>query len=89
MNKYPMHNIHIEYDGIQCECYLSKSKIKKAVFNYIYGALDAEYRKDLLKYNVRIYVSWDYDWDEPAIYIPMYADYIGDLIGLGKYLGWR
>lgn len=22
-------------------------------------------------------------------YIPMYADYIGDLIGLGKYLGWR
>ena len=24
-----------------------------------------------------------------AVYIPMYADYIGDLIGLGKYLGWR
>lgn len=21
--------------------------------------------------------------------IPMYADYIGDLIGLGKYLGWE
>ena len=28
-------------------------------------------------------------WHEPAVYIPMYADYIGDMIGLGEYLGWR
>lgn len=93
MCKYPMYNIYIDYDGIQCGCYLSKSKIKKAVFNYIYGALNPEYRKDLLKYNVKINVYWFYEREEPVVYIPSFLDdtgeCIGDLIGLGKYLDWR
>lgn len=39
MKKYPISNIYIDYDGIQCECYLSKNRIKKAAYNCIYGAL--------------------------------------------------
>ena len=89
MCKYPMHNIYIDYDGIQCECYLSKCKIKKAVFNYIYGVLNADYRKDLLKYNVRINVYWHYGWNEPVIQIPEFGSYIGDMVGLAHYFGWR
>lgn len=89
MKKYPIRNIYIDYDGIQCECYLSRNRIKKAVYNCIYGALGSDYIKDLAKYNVKVSVCWNYDWDEPAVYIPMYADYTSDLIGLGKYLGWR
>lgn len=34
-------------------------------------------------------VYWHYGWREPVLYIPMYDNYIGGLIGLGKYLGWR
>ena len=93
MCKYPMCNIYIEYDGIQCECYLSKNKIKKAVYNCVYGGLGNNYIKSLGKYNVRIYVSWHYGWDEPVVYIPAYVDDKGECvanqIGLGKYLGWR
>lgn len=89
MKKYPIRNIYIDYDGIQCECYLSKNRIKKAVYNCIYGALGGDYIKDLVKYNVKVSVRWYYGWDEPVVYIPMYADYIGYLIGLGEYLGWR
>lgn len=81
MKRYPIRNIYIDYDGIQCECYLSKNRIKKAAYNCIYG----NYIKDLVKYNVKVSVCWHYDWDEPAVYIPMYEGYIG----LGKYLGWR
>lgn len=29
MKRYPISNIDIDYDGIQCECYLSKNRIKK------------------------------------------------------------
>lgn len=29
MKKYPISNIYIDYDGIQCECYLSKNRIKE------------------------------------------------------------
>lgn len=29
MKKYPIGNIYIDYDGIQCECYVSKNKLKK------------------------------------------------------------
>lgn len=72
MKRYPINNIDIDYDGIQLECYLSKSRIKKAAYNCVY---------------------WHYGWDEPVVYIPSYVDVIGecigDLIGLGKYLGWR
>ena len=89
MKRYPTSNIYIDYDGIQCECYLSKNRIKKAVYNCIYGALGSDYIKDLVKYNVKVSVCWHYDWDEPVVNIPMYADYIGDMIGLGKYFGWR
>lgn len=38
-------------------------------------------------------IQIDYGWNEPVVYIPSYVDdigeCIGDLIGLGKYLGWR
>lgn len=89
MKRYPISNIYIDYDGIQCECYLSRNRIKKAVYNCVYGALGGSYIKDLVKYNVKLSVYWHYGWDEPVVYIPMYADYTGDVIGLGKYLGWR
>lgn len=89
MKRYSISNIYIDYDGIQCECYLSKNRIKKAVYNCIYGGLGTDYIKDLVKYSVKVSVYWDYGWGEPVLYIPMYASYIGDLIGLGKYLGWR
>lgn len=39
MKRYPISNIDIDYDGIQCECYLSKNRIKKAVYNCVYGVL--------------------------------------------------
>lgn len=89
MKRYPIRNIQIDYDGIQVECYLSKSRIKKAVYNCVYGALGADYIKDLAKYNVKVIVYWHYGLDEPVVYIPLHVDGIGDLIGLGKYLGWR
>lgn len=89
MKKYPIRNIYIDYDGIQCECYLSKSKIKRAAYDCIYGNLGADYKKHLAKYNVKVSVYWHYGWDEPIVCIPTYDNYIGDLIGLGKYLGWR
>lgn len=82
MKRYPINNIDIDYDGIQFACHLSKNRIKKAA-----------YIKDLAKYNVKVRVYWHYGWDEPVVYIPSYVDVIGecigDLIGLGKYLGWR
>lgn len=93
MKKYPISNILIDYDGIQDECYLSKNEIKKAVYNCVYGALGTDYIKDLAKHNVKVKVYWHYGWEEPCVYIPSYIDggveCIGDLIGLGKYLGWR
>lgn len=90
MKRYPIRNIHIDYYGIQCECecYLSKNRIKKAAYNCVYGGLGGDYIKDLVKYNVKVNVCWHYGWNEPVVYIPMYDDYIGDMIGLGKYLGW-
>lgn len=39
MKRYSISNIYIDYDGIQCKCYLSKNRIKKAVYNCIYGGL--------------------------------------------------
>ena len=84
MKKYPISNIDIDYDGIQCECYLSKNRIKKAVYNCVYGAFGG-YVKDLAKYNVKVRVYWHYGWNEPVVYIPPYVG----VIGLGEYLGWR
>lgn len=93
MKRYPINNIDIDYDGIQFACHLSKNRIKKAAYNCVYGALGTDYIKDLAKYNVKVRVYWHYGWDEPVVYIPSYVDgigeCIGDLIGLGKYLGWR
>lgn len=89
MKRYSTSNIYIDYDGIQCECYLSKKRIKKAVYNCVYGALGADYIKHLEKYDVKASVYWHYGWCEPVLHIPMYDNYIGGLIGLGKYLGWR
>ena len=88
MKRYSISNIYIDYDGIQCECYLFKNKIKKAVYNCIYGALGGDYIKDLVQYNVKVSVYWHYGWSEPVVYIQMYAGYIVNMIGLGKYLGW-
>lgn len=89
MKRYTIRNIQIDYDAIQLECYLSKNRIKKAVYNCVYGALGSDYIKDLAKHNVKVRVYWHYGWDEPVVYIPSYVDVIGDLIGLGKYLGWK
>lgn len=89
MNRYSISNILIDYDGIQCECYLSKNRIKKAVYNCVYGALGADYIKDFEKRNIKVKVYWHYEWEEPVVYIPTHDDVIGGLIGLGKYLGWR
>ena len=54
MKRYSIINIQIGYDGIQLECYLSKSRIKKAAYNCVYGALGTDYIKDLAKYNVKV-----------------------------------
>lgn len=81
MKKYPTSNIYIDYEGIQSKSYVSKNRIKKAVYNCLYGGCI----KYLVKYNVKVTVYWHYGWNEPVVYIPRYGDYIG----LGKYLGWR
>lgn len=37
MKHYSISNIHIDYDSITNEQYVSKSKLKKVVYNFIYG----------------------------------------------------
>ena len=39
MKRYSIRNIYIDYDGIQCECCVSKNKLKKVVYNYVYTKL--------------------------------------------------
>lgn len=36
MKHYSIRNICIDYDGIRNEQYISKSKLKKVVYNFIY-----------------------------------------------------
>lgn len=88
MTRYPISNIDIDYDGIQCECYLSKNRIKRAVCNCVYGALGTDYIKDLAKHNVKVKVYWNYKWSQPVIHIPQAKGYPAVIHGLGKDLGW-
>ena len=36
MKRYGTRNINFDFDGIQSECYISKSKLKKVVYGIIY-----------------------------------------------------
>lgn len=49
MKRYPINNIDIDYDGIQLECYLSKSRIKKAAYNCVYGDKLTRYLRECLE----------------------------------------
>lgn len=87
MKRYSISNIYIDYDGIQCECYLSKNRIKKVVYNFIYG-LGSEYLCAMSSHSIQVSVYWYYVWDEPVIIIPMFDSWNGIMHGLGKDLGW-
>lgn len=89
MKKYSVSNIYIDYDGIQCECYVSKNKLKKVVYNYVYTTLGNECLRRMEELNIQVGVWWHYGWDQPVLHVPMFDDYIGVMHGLGKDLGWR
>lgn len=88
MKRYSIRNIYIDYDGIQCECNLSRNRIKRAVYNFIYGQINEPILDYLEEYNLKVSVFWNYKWCKPVIYIPQAKGYPAVIHGLGKDLGW-
>lgn len=88
MKHYSISNIHIDYDSITNEQYVSKSKLKKVVYNFIYGQISTSMLDDMGKHNIKVRVYWHSDWWQPVVYIPPFCDYIGVLYELGEDLGW-
>lgn len=85
MRYYSIRNIYIDYDGIQCECYVSRNRLKKAVYNFIYGQINTPI---LEEHNLKVSVFWNYKWSQPVIHIPQAKGYPAVIHGLGKDLGW-
>lgn len=54
MKKYPIRNIYIDYDGIQCECYISKNKLKKVVYNCVYTKLGNDWLRCMEELNIQV-----------------------------------
>lgn len=91
MKHYSIRNICIDYDGIRSEQYISKSKLKKVVYNFIYGQISKSMLDQMEKHNIKVSVYWHYSWCQPVVYIPQFCDYIdvsyqlGDDLGLYRY----
>lgn len=88
MKHYSIRNICIDYDGITNERYISKSKLKKVVYNFIYGQISKSMLDDMEKHNIKVSVYWHYDWWQPVVYIPPFCDYVDVLYELAEGLGW-
>lgn len=88
MKHYSIRNIHIDYEGIQCERYVSKNKLKKVVYNYVYTKLDDDWLKRMEELNIQVGVWWHYGCDQPVLNVPAFDDQIGVMHCLGKDLGW-
>lgn len=88
MKHYSIRNIYIDYDGIQCESYLSKNRIKRAVYNFIYGQINTPILDYLEEHDLKVSVYWDYKWSQLVIHIPQAKGYPATIHGLGKDLGW-
>lgn len=88
MKHYSIRNICIDYDGITNERYISKSKLKKVVYNFIYGQISKSMLDDMEKHNIKVSVYWHYDWWRPVVCIPPFCDYVDVLYELAEDLGW-
>ena len=86
MKHYSISNFNIDYDGIQSECNISKSKIKKVVYGIIYTQFTNDFLNSMEKHNIRVSVYWHYGWNQPVMHVPMFNDYIEVMYELGKYL---
>lgn len=87
MKHYSIRNICIDYDSITNEQYVSKSKLKKVVYNFIYGQISTSMLDDMEKHNIKVRVYWHSGWWQPVVYIPTFCDYIDVLYELGEDLG--
>lgn len=58
MKHYSIRNICIDYDGITNEQYISKSKLKKVVYNFIYGQISTSMLNQMEKHNIKVSVYW-------------------------------
>lgn len=87
MKHYSIRNICIDYDDIRNEQYISKSKLKKVVCNFIYGQISTSMLDQMEKHNIKVIVYWHYSWWQPVVYIPQFCDYIDVLYQLGDDLG--
>lgn len=87
MKHYSIRNICIDYDGIRNEQYISKSKLKKVVYNFIYGQINTLMLNRMEKHDIKVSVYWDYSWGEPVVYIPQFCDCVDVLYLLGDDLG--
>lgn len=56
MKHYSIRNIYIDYEGIQCECNLSRNRIKRAVYNFIYGHINTPILDYLEEHNLKVAV---------------------------------
>lgn len=88
MKHYSISNIHIDYDSITNEQYVSKSKLKKVVYNFIYGQISTSMLDDMEKHNIKVRVYWHSGWWQPVVYIPPFCDYIDVSYELAEDLGW-
>lgn len=87
MKHYSIRNIFIDYDGIRNEQYISKCKLKKTVYNFIYGQISTSMLYQMEKHNIKVSVYWHYSWWQPVVYIPQFCDYVDVLYQLGDDLG--
>lgn len=86
MKHYSIRNICIDYDGIRNEQYIFKRKLKKVVYNFIYGQLSTFMLGYMEKHNIKVSVYWDYSWWQPVVYIPPFCGCIDVLYQLGDDL---
>lgn len=81
MNNFAITNINIDFDAIQDRwfqkerSYLSKSDIKRAVYDFVYGQLGADHLAALAVENVQIVVNWHFGWDAPVVRVPSAQDW--------------
>lgn len=87
MKHYSIRNICFDFDGIRNECYISKSELKKVVYNFIYGQITTSMLDDMETHNIKVSVYWHYGWGQPVVYVPPFCDYMNVLYELGEDLG--
>lgn len=86
MKHYSINNIYIDYDGIQCESCLSRNRIKRAVYNFIYGQINTPILDYLEEHDLKVSVYWDYKCSQPVIHIPQAKGYPAVIYELGEDL---